>query len=80
MDLQSGGPHLSLDDRQLLRLLLCLLPPLQVLHHEAHRQAGAWPAQAPRLPLHQSCECASGLPSLGFRFSDLFADFAYTAM
>jgi hypothetical protein len=55
-DLQPGGPRRALDDRQLLRPLLCLSPPLQVLHHEAHRQVDAWPAQAPRLTLHRSCE------------------------
>jgi hypothetical protein len=50
-------PRRALDDRQLSRALLRLLPPLQVIiHHEAHRQTDARPAQAPGLPLHQSCK------------------------
>jgi hypothetical protein len=36
-DLQPGGPRRALDDWQLPRTLLRLLPPLQVIHHEAHR-------------------------------------------
>jgi hypothetical protein len=51
-DLQPGGPRRALDDRQLPRALLRLQPPLQVIHHEAHGQTDARPAQAPRLPLH----------------------------